>query len=107
MSRHKPKEWVLNIAFNRWQFNRPRYVGRLAEAIRSCAPKSLEEWERYYCEELPQRHVPRGWQMLGLNMQEHLQEVGRRLYAKISEQLKAEVEAVTEEDCINYCFVKI
>jgi hypothetical protein len=40
-------------------------------------------------------------------MQEHLQEVGRRLYAKISEQLKAEVEAVTEEDCINYCFVKI
>jgi len=35
-------------------------------------------------------------------MQEHLQEVGRRLYAKISEQLKAEVEAVPEEDCINY-----
>jgi hypothetical protein len=102
MSKRKPKEWVLNIAFNRWQFNRPRYVGRLAEAIRSCAPKNLEEWERYYCKELPQRHVPRGWQMLGSNMQEHLQEVGRRLYAKISEQLKAEVEAVTEEDCINY-----
>jgi hypothetical protein len=32
------KEWVLNIAFNRWQLNRPRYVGRVAEAIRACAP---------------------------------------------------------------------
>ncbi len=33
MSKRKPdaKEWVLNIAFNRWQFNRPRYVGKLSE----------------------------------------------------------------------------
>jgi len=23
------KEWVLNITFNRWQFNRPKYVGKL------------------------------------------------------------------------------
>lgn len=40
--------------------------------------------------------------MLGKNMDEHLTEIGRRLYAKISEQLKAEVEAVTEEDCVAY-----
>ena len=35
-------------------------------------------------------------------MMEHLEEVGRRLYAKISEQLRSEVDAITEEDCIQY-----
>ena len=96
------KEWILNIAFNRWQFNRPRYVGRLSEAIRACAPHSLEEWERYYYEQVPQKHVPSKWEMLGNTMEEHLQQVGLRLYAKISEQLRAEVEAITEEDCVRY-----
>lgn len=96
------KEWVLNIAFNRWQLNRPKYVGRLAEAIRLCAPKTEKEWEEYYMREVPRRHVPRGWQMLGTTMQEHLEAIGRRLYAKISEQLRKEVEEVTEEDCIAY-----
>ena len=92
-----PKEWVLNIAFNRWQFNRPKYVGKLAEEIRKCSPKSVEEWEHYYFEKVR----PDG-EMLGDDMREHLREIGRRLYVKISEQLKAEVEEVTEQDCINY-----
>ncbi len=35
-------------------------------------------------------------------MEEHLQEIGRRLYAKISEQLRAEIDQITEEDCISY-----
>jgi hypothetical protein len=96
------KEWVLNIAFNRWQLNRPRYVGRVAEAIRACAPKSFEEWEQYYYSQVPEKHVPVGWQMLGSTMREHLEEVGRRLFVKISEQLRAEVDAITEEDCIEY-----
>lgn len=42
------KEWVLNAAFNRWQFNRPRYVGRLSESIRESSPRSLNEWEEFY-----------------------------------------------------------
>lgn len=46
--------------------------------------------------------MPEGWQMFGKDMFEHLSEIGRRLYAKISEQLKAEVEAITEDDCIGY-----
>lgn len=40
--------------------------------------------------------------MLGSDMRKHLTEVGLRLYAKISEQLKAEVQAITEADCIAY-----
>ncbi len=102
MAERQAKEWVLNIAFNRWQFNRPRYVGKLVEAVRECVPKSVEDWQRYYLEQVPQKHVPEGWQMLGDNMEEHLMEIGRRLYAKISEQLRAEVEAITEDDCIAY-----
>jgi len=93
------KEWVLNIAFNRWQFNRPRYVGRLSEAIRERAPKTLEEWEQYY---LSQQSLPEIKQMFGETMEEHLGEIGRRLYVKISEQLRAEIDDITEEDCIRY-----
>ncbi|MGQ9462197.1 MAG: MjaI family restriction endonuclease [Candidatus Fervidibacter sp.] len=102
MAKRQAKEWVLNIAFNRWQLNRPKYVGRLAEAIRGCAPKSLEDWKRFYCEQVPKKYVPKGWQMLGNDMEERLAEIGRRLFAKVSEQLKVEVEAITEDDCIAY-----
>jgi hypothetical protein len=93
------KEWVLNIALNRWQFNRPRYVGKLSEAIRKRAPKTLEEWEQYY---LNQTSLPGIKQKFGETMEKHLQEVGRQLYAKISEQLRAEIDDITEEDCIHY-----
>ena len=93
------KEWVLNIAFNRWQFNRPRYVGKLSEMIRKCAPKTLQEWEQYY---LNQTQLPGIKQMLGGTMEEHLKEVGRRLYARIREQLRAEIEKITVDDCIRY-----
>ncbi|MFZ8786193.1 MjaI family restriction endonuclease [Thermocrinis sp.] len=44
------KEWVLNIALNRWQYNRPKYVGKVSEEIRNCQPKSLEDWRKYYYE---------------------------------------------------------
>jgi hypothetical protein len=93
------KEWVLNIALNRWQFNRPHYVGKLSEAIRKRAPKTLEEWEQHY---LNQTNLPGIKQKFGETMEEHLQEVGRQLYAKISEQLRAEIDDITEEDCIRY-----
>lgn len=93
------KEWVLNEAFNRWRLNRHQCVGKLSEMIRGRAPKTLEEWEAYY---LSQTSLPGIKQMFGNNMEEHLIEVGRQLYVKISEQLKAEIESITEEDCIQY-----
>jgi len=95
------KEWILNIAFNRWQLNRPKYVGELSRTIREVAPSTLEEWKTYY---LSQTSLPGIKQMLGNNMEEHLLEIGRRLYVKISEQLKAEIETITEEDCIQYVY---
>ncbi len=42
------KEWILNSATNRFQLNFSRNVGKVAEEIRKCAPKTLSEWEEYY-----------------------------------------------------------
>jgi hypothetical protein len=33
---------------------------------------------------------------------EHLVEIGKKLYVKITEVLRAEIDNITEEDCINY-----
>ncbi len=100
--RELKKEWIFNIAFNRWQLNRPKYVGRLSEAIRACAPKTEEAWREYYMHEVPKKHIPSDWQRLGETMAEQLISVGERLYVKISENLQAEVEAISKEDCIAY-----
>jgi hypothetical protein len=63
-------------------------VGHVAEEIRKCMPKSLEDWENYYYRKV--------------RTKEHLEYVGRRLYAKITEVCRAEIESITEQDCINF-----
>ena len=83
-----PKEWILNSATNRFQLNFKRNVGAVSEAIRKCAPKNLEEWRDYYFRDVKPK--------------EHIEELGRKLYVKITEVIASEVEEVTEEDCIHY-----
>ncbi|MGC8699358.1 MAG: MjaI family restriction endonuclease, partial [Candidatus Acidifodinimicrobium sp.] len=83
-----PKEWILNSATNRFQLNFSRNVGKVAEEIRKCAPKDKKEWEEYYYK--------------NVRPKEHLIELGRKLYVKITEVLASEIEEITEEDCINY-----
>ena len=63
------KEWVLNSATNRFQLNFKRNVGATSEAIRKCSPKSLEEWQKYYFE--------------NVRTQEQIVELGKKLYVKI------------------------
>ena len=82
------KEWILNSATNRFQLNFKRNVGATSEAIRKCAPKTLEEWQEYY--------------YANVKSEEHIIELGKKLYIKITEVLVAEIEAVTEEDCIKF-----
>ena len=82
------KEWILNSATNRFQLNFKRNVGATSEAIRTCAPKSLKEWQDYYFK--------------NVRSQDHIIELGKKLYVKISEVLVAEIDEITEEDCINY-----
>ena len=82
------KEWVLNSATNRFQLNFKRNVGATSEAIRKCEPKSLKEWQKYY--------------FANVRTEEQIVELGKKLYVKITEVLVAEIDEITEEDCINY-----
>jgi hypothetical protein len=84
------KEWILNSAMNRFQLNFSRNVGSVSEAIRKCSPKQIEDWEKYYFK--------------NVRSKEHIEELGRKLYVKITEVIIAEVENIKEEDCIKYMF---
>jgi len=82
------KEWILNSAMNRFQLNFKRNVGPTSESIRQCAPKTLDDWQEYY--------------FTNVRSKEHIEELGRKLYIKITEVIQYEVEEITEQDCIDY-----
>ncbi len=82
------KEWILNSAMNRFQLNFKRNVGPTSESIRQCAPKKLDEWREYY--------------FRNVRPKEHIESLGKKLYIKITEVIQAEVEEITEQDCIDY-----
>lgn len=83
-----PKEWILNQANMRWGLTIKSKVGSVSELIRKCSPKSIKEWKTYYFKNV----YPK----------KHLEELGRRLYVKITEVCQAEIEDVTENDCMNF-----
>lgn len=83
-----PKEWILNSASMRWHLTRPKNVGTTSYEIRCCSPKSLRDWEEYYYK--------------NVSTKQHLEELGRKLYVKITEVCRAEIDDITEEDCINF-----
>lgn len=82
------KEWILNSAMNRFQLNFKRNVGPTSESIRQCSPNTLDEWREYYFSNVRSR--------------EHIIELGRKLYIKITEVIAAEVENISEQECIDY-----
>lgn len=82
------KEWILNSTMNRFQLNFKRNVGATSESIRKCSPRSLEEWREYY--------------YTNVRTKEHIEELGRKLYIKITEVIQSEVDGITEQDCIDY-----
>ncbi|RKY04713.1 MAG: MjaI family restriction endonuclease [Planctomycetota bacterium] len=84
------KEWALNSATNRFQLNFKRNVGAVSEEIRKCQPKTVEQWRDYYFENVRDHG--------------HIEELGKKLYIKITEVISAEIEQITEQDCIDYLF---
>jgi len=82
------KEWILNSATNRFQLNFKRNVGAVSEQIRICSPKNISDWENYYFEHVKTRN--------------QLVDLGKKLYTKITEVISAEIDNITEQDCINY-----
>lgn len=84
------KEWILNSVMNRFQLNYKRNVGAVLKEIRKCSPKTIDEWEEYYFSNVRTRG--------------HIESLGRKLFTKITEVIYAEVENVTEQDCIQYMY---
>lgn len=93
------KEWILNSATNRWGLNKKKYVGPVAMWIRECAPKSLKDWEDFYYQKLSEYLKQR---KINLTPDEYIEDLGKKLFVKISEVIRSEIEDVTEEDCIEY-----
>ena len=72
----------------RWGLTRKKQVGTVSEEIRKGSPKAVKEWETYYYKNV----CPKS----------HLVELGKKLYIKISEVFRAEIDSIEEEDCINF-----
>jgi len=72
----------------RWGLTKKNKVGPVSELIRKCSPKLVKEWEKYY--------------FSNVYPKEHLEQLGRTLYIKITEVCQAEIENVSEEDCIDF-----
>ncbi len=93
------KEWILNIATNRWGLNKKSRVGPVSEWIRDVAPKSVAEWKSEHFKKLSSFLRQKG---IPLSPEAYLRDLGQKLYIKISEVLRSEIESVAEEDCIQY-----
>ena len=93
------KEWILNLATNRWGLNKKRSVGPVSAWIREVAPRSVDAWERAYYRKLREMLAERGMDM---EPERYLETLGERLYVKITEVVRAEIDEVTLEDCTAY-----
>jgi len=97
------KEKVLNYACQTYQLSRPNKVGAVMSLIRECQPKTLDEWETWYFQNA---------QTAGKNnfkiTKESLEELGERLYEKITAVVIPEWQeafnALTKQDCYDYIY---
>jgi len=95
------KEWILNMATNRWRLNKKESVGPVSQWIRECDPKTIKDWENFYYQKLAEMLKEKG---IGFPPQKYIQDLGRKLYTKITEVIEAEIEEVREEDCLQYIY---
>ena len=95
------KEWILNMATNRWGLNKKSSVGPVSQWIRECSPRIIKDWEDFYYKKLADFLKNKG---ISLSPKEYIEDLGRKLYIKITEVIQAEIEEVTEEDCIQYIY---
>ncbi len=97
------KEKVLNYACQTYQLSRPNKVGAVMALIRECQPNTIEEWEKWYFENA----VTSGKNNFKIT-RDSLQELGERLYEKITAvvipEWKEAFNALTKEDCYDYIY---
>lgn len=93
------REHLLNHAINNWNLNQAYSVGPTSELIRACGPKSLEEWEKFYFQNAVQKKKN------GIRItREYIEDIGRKIYVKLSEVVHKELESISEDECIDYAF---
>ena len=97
------KEKVLNYASNTYQLTRPNKVDAVMALIRECQPKALEEWEKFYFHKAYTKNKDKV-----KITRDTLDELGERLYAKITEvvipEWTAAFEDLTVQDCKDYIY---
>jgi MjaI restriction endonuclease len=97
------KEKVLNYSSNTYQLTRPNKVDAVMSLIRECQPKALEEWEKFYFEKAYTKKKDKT-----KITKDTLNELGERLYAKITEvvipEWTAAFEDLTLQDCKDYIY---
>ncbi len=97
------KEKVLNYTSNTYQLTRPNKVDAVMALIRECQPKALDEWEKFYFEKA---YTKKNYSVK--ITKETLDELGERLYAKITEvvipEWTAAFEHLTLQDCKDYIY---
>jgi len=98
------KEKVLNYTSNTYQLTRPNKVDAVMALIRECQPKALKEWEEFY---FRKAYTKKKKDSVKIS-KETLDELGERLYAKITEvvipEWTAAFEALTLQDCKDYIY---
>lgn len=97
------KEFLLNYTNRRWGLTKTNKVGEVMALIRTCQPKSYEEWKQWYFENAYAKT-----KMPVRVSQDSLRELGERLYTKLTEivipQLTEAIESLTYDDCIAYIY---
>jgi hypothetical protein len=93
------RETLLNYAANRWALNKKVSVDAVSFLIRKCSPKNFEEWKKFYFENATQGKKN------GLKItEEYIKNLGKKLFLDISDEVKSELNSITEEECIDYMF---
>ncbi len=97
------KERVLNYTNQTYHLTRPYKVGTVMAYIRECQPTSFDDWEKWYFENA----YTKTKEPVKVT-KEILNELGERLYVKITEIVIPEwTEAfnqITLQDCIDYIY---
>jgi len=93
------RETLLNYGLNRWGLNKAYSVGSTSELIRTCSPKTFEEWESFYFEKAYQKKKN------GLKItREFITNLGSTLFIKLTEVIQCELSSIQEEECIDYAY---
>jgi len=97
------KEKVLNYASNNYQLTRPNKVGTVMALIRECQSSTILEWEEFYFE----KAYTKSKQPVKV-IKELLDELGERLYCKITEIVipgwTAAFQDLSLEGCKEYIY---